>query len=276
MNISARITKKGLHLRVSYDTLIMKYTTYSMLKVIHKMVVLSRGKQSASGLTPIKKPRVLRDVVYQELLQAILFRDIRPGQPLVETEIAERLQVSKTSVREAIALLASQGFVERRPHQTPCIRDFTDTDVEDIYLLRETLESLIVRLACRRCTSEDIDALRETVERAEVALAANDAEEYNEACSLFHEYLAESSKSTVVQNMLYPIRAQWVFVRKIQWLAASAKRVTAQTEWQPAAAVEEHKQLVKALENRDEEKAAKLIVEHVRRAKEVLLGHPEI
>ncbi len=103
--------------------------------------------------------------VYRVLRRALVRQEIEPGSRLLEAELAERLKVSRTPVREALRRLESDGFVQRigrgRLVATPAGPD----DLGDIGLLRVEVDGLAARLACRRATARQWDELSRLVDR---------------------------------------------------------------------------------------------------------------
>ncbi|MHB8133565.1 MAG: GntR family transcriptional regulator [Anaerolineaceae bacterium] len=95
-------------------------------------------------LIPIQTPVSLGDQVYNNLLEAILSQQIKPGQHLVEQPLADQLSVSRISIREAIRRLAQDGLVEIIPTRGSYVVNLTSTDVEEIYRLRTSLECIAV------------------------------------------------------------------------------------------------------------------------------------
>jgi DNA-binding GntR family transcriptional regulator len=96
-------------------------------------------------LTPIKTQTLLADQVYQNLSQAILTRQIKPGQHLVEQPLADQLSVSRVSIREAIRRLAQDGLVEIIPSKGSYVVSLTSDDVKEIYQLRSALECIALK-----------------------------------------------------------------------------------------------------------------------------------
>lgn len=91
--------------------------------------------------------RPLRQQIADALMQAILDGDIRPGEALVEMDIAQRLGVSRAPVREALQMLAHTSLVEATPYRGTTVRPLTRTDVEEVYSLRTVHETFALRRA---------------------------------------------------------------------------------------------------------------------------------
>ena len=98
--------------------------------------------------------------VYRILKERILMCDYPPGSSLNEGRLAEQLEVSKTPIREALAMLVHEGFVEVLPRQGYRVTDLTIADVQEIFNLRLLLEPAAAGMAAEHATAEQLQALR--------------------------------------------------------------------------------------------------------------------
>ena len=99
----------------------------------------------------------LRDVVFNTLRKAILKGDLKPGERLME--IAEKLGVSRTPIREAIRKLELEGLVVMAPRKGAKVASITERDLNDVLEVRKGMEELAIRLACERITPEQLDEM---------------------------------------------------------------------------------------------------------------------
>ena len=102
----------------------------------------------------------LRDVVFNTLRQAILRGELKPGERLMEIQLATKLGVSRTPVREAIRKLELEGLVLMIPRKGAEVADIVEKGLRDVLEVRKALEELSVRLACDRITKKEIDELK--------------------------------------------------------------------------------------------------------------------
>ena len=103
----------------------------------------------------------LRDVVFNTLRQAILRGEMEPGERLMEIQLAQKLGVSRTPIREAIRKLELEGLVNIIPNKGAYVTGISDKDVHDIYMIRSMLEGLCVRWATEHITQEQLEELDE-------------------------------------------------------------------------------------------------------------------
>src|SRR5262245_40469846 len=109
----------------------------------------------------------LSDQVYNHLLDKIVARELSPGHALHEVELAQRLGVSRTPIREALARLVEDGLVEIQPNRRSLVRRLGPDDMRHIYQVREALEGMAAELACGRFEPEELDALEQMADRAQ-------------------------------------------------------------------------------------------------------------
>ena len=101
----------------------------------------------------------LRDVVFNTLRQAILRGELKPGERLMEIQLANKLGVSRTPIREAIRKLELEGLVLMIPRKGAEVAEITEKSLRDVLEVRRALEELSVQLACEKITKEEIREL---------------------------------------------------------------------------------------------------------------------
>ena len=106
----------------------------------------------------------LRDVVFKTLRQAILKGELEPGERLMEIQLAERLGVSRTPIREAIRKLELEGLVLMIPRKGAEVARISENNLRDVLEVRRTLEELAVDLACQRMTEDELEELKKSQE----------------------------------------------------------------------------------------------------------------
>ncbi len=111
----------------------------------------------------IRNYKPLGEVVFEYLRSSILNGDLKPGERLMEIQLAEQLGVSRTPVREAIRKLEKEKFVEMIPRKGAYVADLTAKDILDVLEIRTILEGFASSLAALRMTDEEVDALEQTL-----------------------------------------------------------------------------------------------------------------
>ena len=150
----------------------------------------------------------LRDVVFQTLRQAILRGELKPGERLMEIQLANKLGVSRTPIREAIRKLELEGLVLMIPRRGAEVAEITEKSLRDVLEVRGALEELAVDLACERITQEDISKLKEAAKLFEETLPGEDVTEIAEADVKFHDIIYLSTDNQRLIQLLYNLREQ--------------------------------------------------------------------
>src|SRR6202050_1883907 len=143
----------------------------------------------AEGAAPgairrVARPVPLRQSVYEALVELIVAGALRPGQHLVESELARQLGVSRQPIREALHRMEAEGWVDLRPSQGAFVHVPTDSEVDELLDVRALLEAETARLAAGAASAAQVARLREICADGEAAagqgdfaraVAANDA-----------------------------------------------------------------------------------------------------
>ena len=198
------------------------------------------------------------------LRQAILDFKLKPGQRLVERELIERLGVSRTTVREALRELTSEGLVTVVPQKGAVVATPSLDDAIDLYDVRAALESLVVQRFVERASDSQVERLRAAVERFhDATIRTEDVRQILAAKDLFYEVLIEGAASAALQQLLEGIQA------RVQVLRATSLS----EDGRKFAAVRELRAIVDAIAARDASLAARLTTEHIRAASQTALLH---
>lgn len=150
----------------------------------------------------------LRDVVFNTLRQAILKGELEPGERLMEIQLADRLGVSRTPIREAIRKLELEGLVIMVPRKGAEVARITEKDLNDVLEVRCALEELAVELACKKITKAQADKLEATLATFKVAIHGKNLTEMAEMDEKFHMVIYEATGNTRLIQTLNNLREQ--------------------------------------------------------------------
>ncbi|TGB15401.1 GntR family transcriptional regulator [Streptomyces sp. MZ04] len=197
----------------------------------------------------------LRDQVCEGIRDRIISGQLRPGDRLLERDVAEEFNVSRIPVREAIRVLLSEGFLEAASPRKIVVKQLSFQDVLDLFDLREALEVLAVRRATERAEKPQLDALRRLLDSAEKATRTGRPDRISRANTSFHHHIVEIAGNAILADTLQPLegRMRWLF----------------QQVDDPATVWEEHQALYEAIAARDIDLAADRALRHVRHYREV-------
>lgn len=216
-----------------------------------------RGRRSpALPLHPVRAPKTprLREVAYDAIKEAILDGRLASGQPLQEESIAELLQISRTPVREALALLEHEALISPRAGKGLWVRRLSRHEFVDMFVANETVEPYLARLASMRVTSDHAEAMRAVVEDCRVHARLPDVAGFLRDGRRFHQVVGEASGNPVLTRFVVQNEE-----RTDIYLLGNAGSVEVDA-WEPS--VREHEAIMEAIVRREPEEAARLVIYH--------------
>lgn len=202
----------------------------------------------------IKTVRDLRGEVYKMIREGITGLKLLAGAPLKELDLAQKLGVSRTPIREALNQLSKEGIVEIYPRKGAFVKRWTKEEVIEILILREVLEGLAARLATQQLEEESIQRLKGYFDGYK-----SNSSEYARLDEKFHGEVIQASGSARLIDLTNNLKdsLQMLNMRTVNFrLAGRIKESRA-----------EHMKIIKAFEARDEALAEKLTREHFQRTR---------
>jgi DNA-binding GntR family transcriptional regulator len=189
--------------------------------------------------------------------------DLAPGTHLVETEVAQKLGVSRGPLREALRILETEGLVRSSPGRGSFVAEISARDVQEIYSLRTILEEEALRLAILNATAEDISGLEDNLASMFTAAEAGNYAQVLDRDLEFHMRIWKMAGHQRLEGFLREIGAQ------------AKMYIAVQTSLYDdlAAGISDHRVLLEALKQRDFELASRTLREHLRVAHETLLDY---
>lgn len=197
----------------------------------------------------------LADQVFDHLENDILSGKYQRGEILTESKLSAELGVSRTPIREALRRLEQEHIIEESGKGSVVI-GINEKDLEDIFMIRKSLECQVAALAAKNRTEEQLKQLREALEFQEFYLNKKDPDQIKLMDSRFHETLYKLSGSTAFYDTLVPLH------KKIQ----KYRRASVANSSRAEASVAEHRKIYEAIESQNTARAAKYASEHVENA----------
>ena len=142
----------------------------------------------------------LRDVVFNTLREAILKGELKPGERLMELQLAAKLGVSRTPIREAIRMLEQEGLAVTIPRKGAEVAKMTEKDMEDVLQIRDALDELAASIACEQMTKEQLDTLTETMHEFEESTKSKDLKKIAAADVQFHDIIYQATGNPKLVN----------------------------------------------------------------------------
>jgi DNA-binding GntR family transcriptional regulator len=210
---------------------------------------------SQLALRPLSANVSIVDQAYTALKQAIMAADIyaqREEIRLDERQLSSALGVSRTPIREAMALLEQEGFLRTVPRRGVFIVRKTKKEIIEIIQVCAALESMAARLATLNASDESINALRHMFDEFQRSAPSEHLHEYSDANIAFHQAIINLSGSHLMSRTIENL---FVHVRAI-------RRMTISQKDRATRSIADHMRIIEALERRDTELAERLVREH--------------
>jgi DNA-binding GntR family transcriptional regulator len=153
-------------------------------------------------LPRVAEPVSLKDKAYKALKSAILSLKLKPGDPLVESDLAQQLGISKTPVRDALLELEREGFVTKVLFKGTYVTEITLKDVREVFQVRAVLEGLAARLAAPFFSAKDLEEGEKIITAAEAALAEGDIALCSEHGKRFHRLIIKKADNQRLQTII--------------------------------------------------------------------------
>ena len=212
-------------------------------------------------LAPIKldnyKP--LRELVFDSLRKAIILGKLKPGERLMEIQLAEEMGVSRTPVREAIRKLELEGFVVMVPRRGAYVAGVSVKDIADVFEVRSALEGLAAGLAAERITEEEMEELEKVIH---LISGEEDILTVYKKDNEFHELIYKASRNHRLTQIITNLSEQINRFRLTSLSVPGRLKI----------AVDEHKKIIEAISDRNVDLAHSLACEHMENAEQNLIN----
>ena len=159
-------------------------------------------------LTPItlENYKPLREIVFETLRGAIIDGTLKPGERLMEVQLAEDMGVSRTPVREAIRKLELEGLVLMIPRKGAYVSGISSKDIADVFEVRAALESLAAGLAAERITEQELEDLNRFMVEVTINAEIGDLEKVIKSDTDFHDQIYRASRNSRLVQIINNLR----------------------------------------------------------------------
>lgn len=212
-----------------------------------------------SSIKVDRSTKTLRELTLESMRGAIFSGHFKPGERLVERNLCEQLDVSRSVVREVLRHLETEGLVESIPHQGPVVATLDADRAAQIYELRALLEGHAARLCAEKASDATIQRLGELNDHIQAAFREDDLHEVMVRTSAFYEAMFIGSGLTMA----------WDVVKSLNARINRLRAMTISSSGRKAEAAAEMERIVQALRNRDPQAAQEASQAHVRRVAEI-------
>ncbi len=199
----------------------------------------------------------LKDRVYQNVKFQIIRGTLKPGTRLPEVELSKAMNISRAPIREAFNRLEKEGFVTILPRKGATVSKITAQAIEDIFEIRESLESLAVKKSIGKISIEKLEKVGDGFKKfINKSTNAENCIQYLALDKKFHDLLSQNCGNKKLIELLANLQEQIHWLRNI-----SLKRITF------SGSVKEHLAIIEALKKNDIKLVAKALILHLDRAK---------
>ena len=204
------------------------------------------------------KSNNLKTKAYNEIRRMILLRELKPGEKIFEKDVAERMRMSRTPVREALLILEREQFVVNQDRLGFIVRRPTDEEIKDYFDIRDMLEQRVAPLIVANITDEEVEALEKNVTDSEGYYAAGDTEIFHLSNGNFLELLFKATHSALYFRMISNLNDITTLLRVM-----SQKKQEGMTQ-----SLSDHRRIIEALKARNVETLKKSLSTHLKEFKD--------
>ena len=195
----------------------------------------------------------LHDELVSRLRDLIVEGELAPGARVAERTLCERFGVSRTPLREALKVLASEGLLDLLPNRGATVAHLTPADLDEIFPVMGALEALAGELACAHITDEQIAEVRALHYQMVLHYTRQELPQYFRLNQRIHELIMDASGNATLKRMYLGLAGR---IRRARYLANMTKERWAQ-------AVEEHEAILLALSQRDAVRLSRILKQHL-------------
>ncbi len=210
----------------------------------------------------IQSTTTLTNKAYDFIKSAIFNMELRPGQPLMDNDLAQRIQVSRTPIREALRRLETERLVVHDPHKGWKVCSLSLDDIQQIFDLKESLEGLAARRAVERISRKDAQKLLRIVDGMEEASRSRDHQAWVALDVQYHEIIFRASGNERLKQIVNNLNDQWRRLR-LGHLAVEG-RIERSSE--------EHRCIAEAIALHDGDRAEAMMRQHLENLKRSLIS----
>jgi DNA-binding GntR family transcriptional regulator len=212
--------------------------------------------------------RSLHDELVQRLRELIGNGALAPGEKIQEMALCRRFAVSRTPLREALKVLASEGIVTLQPHRGATVASLSVPELEEVFPVMGALESLAGEIACSRITDQEIAEIVSLHQKMVAHWRRRELQPYFKINQAIHQAILEASRNETLKSVYRALAGRLLTARYVANMSDD--------RWQEA--VEEHELMLSALQARDGPELAAILKRHLANklwtVKAWLTGHP--
>ena len=225
----------------------------------------SPGRPGLRRLTGEEGPATLHGEILAKLRDYIAVGPLSEGARIPERQLCELFGISRTPLREALKVLASEGLVDLLPHRGARVRTLSEQDIRDLFDLMAGLEALAGRLACEFITEDEIDEIERLHHEMYASYLRREAHGYYQANQMIHTKIVEASRNAALSMAYASFTGR---MRRIRYSTNEARR---QERW--GESMREHEAILDALRRRAGSELSEILFMHLRQKQAAAIAH---
>lgn len=209
-----------------------------------------------------EKHLTLREIILENIRDAIVSGSLKAGSRVSEPELAERYGISRTPIREAFRQLESEGYLTVVPRRGAVVREFSPKDVEEFYAIKSIMEGYAARQACEKLSKKDLDRLQVINNKLAEMAINGDIKHFFKIHSDFHELFIKAADNEKLHELIAGL------VTKFQRLRLTSLSLPGRM----VISVREHEKIIDAFRNKDADLAEALVRKNAEYGGRVLMS----
>jgi len=204
----------------------------------------------------------LSDQLYEYLSNSIIEGKIKPGEKLIENDLSNQFGISRAPIRECFRILESEGLITVKHRKGTFVRELTSKDIEDVFPVRSSLESLAARLAVPNICQKEVKIFDELITKMEEALSSKDIKSFLNLNFAFHRVFIKASNNQLLEKTLRDLgKGLWLRIAFLYYQSPEGLDVSNNM----------HKKIAKAFQRKDVTSVQRLVEEHIESATKQLV-----
>lgn len=213
-------------------------------------------------MKPLNSKMSLQNDIYNQLKKAIVYGDLSPGERLFESELAKKLNVSRTPIREAFRQLQMEGYITVLANKGACVSKLPSGEIEDIYNIISLLEGYAAELAAKRVKGPELNKLNSIRRKLVFYASKKRYRDYVEENTKFHHFITVLSHNNSLAKTITELRA------RIYRYRLTSVTIPGYLEKYAS----DHAKIITAMKKNDAVRSRKYMQEHVNFVKKVLVN----
>ena len=196
----------------------------------------------------MNKYKSLKDHVYEYISEQINNGSLKPNEKINEKDISEKLDISRTPIREGLIKLVNEGLLEKKPRKGFIVKEVKEKTVKEVYQIIGVLEGLAISLSLKNINKEDIKEMEKLVDKMNIAIKYEDHKEYYNLQTQFHRLYIKKSNNEKLLEILDSLKK--IFIKKNYYNEnknSKIQKALTQTN-------KEHEKIIELIKNNKEKK----------------------